>query len=914
MREKTLFVGKSHHAAVRTLVECFQRLSDSGPRFVCLVAPPGWGKTRVIQEFYATLATSQPAPPYWPPDLDRNSGPEMRSILEGRKRLYPTEVVVPDGASLPWFWWAILCQRRLDGTFSQAIFDDATQLYAHADSILGRIGIGETAARTFDASNSLIGLIGSLGVALFPPAGIALGVAGAARTGWQNRDLVAKIKEVREKRAERPIDATSYGRVEQVEEIASQLIDLSHTLPIVVVVDDAHYADDTLVETIDFILKHSSGQVLIVATAWPQELDDTSESAPFPAWWTHSGRGGLSERISRIDLELLDKDSAAQLILADIPSGDPELAAWIIERWGTNPLVLRTLVRLPRVKTALARGEMKESVSRLPQQIEAILGEYWSNLPDEVQGILALASRLGMEFVPTVVAGAAASVGTSDGTRAVTEAVSPYAWVREHDVTLHGFVEAPLWQVACRGAEDLLGQTAIESLSKSLESAVQKVTDSEPLPPERTLVTLWQQHTNFVGDGCLPANTLAACSAISLAERLAVRLQFGEAVRLVGLALKWGSFSTYETAVLRRSLGGWLRQAGRFPEAMNELKGSVTSLENSGARLEAARARRDLGDTYRYLGHLDAAVECFEVALATFEVEGDMRAAASALNGLGDASRGLSRWEQSQGFFRRCMDIYRQIRDERELARSQVRYGMVFRDRWQNAHAVREYMEALSVFRRIGDRRWEARAMRNLGVVDRNERHLAAALGRFDECAEIFDELRDERGFAVTLRNRGDTFRLLEDFDSAERDLNGAMEIFKRIDDRRWGARAQLSIGDMRRRQGRWSAAQTLIFAARNFYSEIGDTPGEGRALRAQGLLLRDSRQLDDAAAAFEESQRLFEQLGDTLWFARALSGLASVARARNEADASVENRVRAICRELGAVDEETQALWLAEW
>jgi tetratricopeptide (TPR) repeat protein len=910
-----LFVGKGHHAAVKTLVDRFHRLDESGPVLACLVAPPGWGKTRVVQEFYAELASAQPTPPYWPKQLERDDGPEMRSILEGRKRLYPAEILVPADATLPWFWWAILCQRRLDGTFAQSIFDDATQLYAHADSILGRIGAGDATGRAFDASSSIVGLIGLLGVTLFPPAGIAMGVAGAARTGWQNRDLIEKVKRFQQERGERPLDAGAYGRIEQVEEIATQLVALSKAVPIVLVVDDAHYADDTLVETINIALRSPAAQILVVAMAWPQELDDKAESAPFPAWWNSDLEPGIRKRLTRIDLGALDKKAAQQLVAADLPQAASSLLASIIGRWGTNPLVLRTLVRLPRVRAALTDGTLNgDPDSRLPQQLEAILGEYWSNLPADVRGALSLASRLGAEFVPSVVVDAAPSAGAPDGVAAVRQAVTPYAWIREYDPTLHGFVEAALWQIACRGADDLLDQNATKSLSLALEGAVKELCEDGTGVSERTLVTLWRQHIAFVEDGFLPQNELAAWSGLRLAEHLATRLQYEDAVRLSKAALEWSSFPRYEEAIALRNLGEWLRQTGRFEESLAQLRVSVSELEDEGARLEAAKARRALGDTYRYLGDLDAAVKCFTVALESFEAFGELRGAAASLSGIGDAYRGLSKWDRSEDYLRKCLGIYGDLGDEQQRARALVRYGMVFRDRWQNDKAEAACSEALPVFRQCGDRRWEARTVRNLGIIDRNEGRLKKACDHFCESEAIFSELHDERGRAVTLRNRGDTYRLMDDFVSATRDLNEALEIFRRIGDRRWESRAKLGLGDMYRRQKDWARAQTMIFSARDFYADVGDVPAEARALRAEGLLMRDSGQLEAARSAFGKCRELFERLGDELWVARAIMGEASVANLAEEPAEDLEKHAEKICRDLGATDEETRKRWLAEW
>ena len=37
---------------------------------------------------------------------------------------------------MDWMWWGVLCQQRSHGHLAQAMFDDATQLYAHAEGLM----------------------------------------------------------------------------------------------------------------------------------------------------------------------------------------------------------------------------------------------------------------------------------------------------------------------------------------------------------------------------------------------------------------------------------------------------------------------------------------------------------------------------------------------------------------------------------------------------------------------------------------------------------------------------------------------------------------------------------------------------------------------------------------------------------
>lgn len=62
-----LFVGADRQAIVDDLLADFEAVkAGEGSRVMALVAPSGWGKTRIVQEFYSALAARQEDPGYWP--------------------------------------------------------------------------------------------------------------------------------------------------------------------------------------------------------------------------------------------------------------------------------------------------------------------------------------------------------------------------------------------------------------------------------------------------------------------------------------------------------------------------------------------------------------------------------------------------------------------------------------------------------------------------------------------------------------------------------------------------------------------------------------------------------------------------------------------------------------------------------
>jgi hypothetical protein len=131
-------VGEDRRGLVDELVARFDTVTrETAPAAVCLSAPMGWGKTRVIQEFYARLAQRQQTPAYWPAHIV--SADADNRLERERKRIVPMLDRTPPGAQMPWLWWGISCQRRQDGRLLPAALVDRAQVQTHLSPLLQRL-------------------------------------------------------------------------------------------------------------------------------------------------------------------------------------------------------------------------------------------------------------------------------------------------------------------------------------------------------------------------------------------------------------------------------------------------------------------------------------------------------------------------------------------------------------------------------------------------------------------------------------------------------------------------------------------------------------------------------------------------------------------------------------------------------
>ena len=460
------FVGDDRKALVDHLVGYFDEVkSDRTPRCVSLEAASGWGKTRILQEFYRRLAADrQDSGTYWPPTLlDAVPDAERADLTtpDGRRKaIYPRRVS-PDTAATPaWFWWGIMCSMRA-GTPAQVLADDVTQYQAHEAALqrrwkamatrrerLGRAAKGDTARELADTGLSEgVSLAASLASVAVPGLGFGL---WAAKRG---------IRSLRQQNghAGSNIDPEDEDRDVLVAEIVEDISQIAGLVPVVIAIEDLHNADPSLVEVLARLLAGDGAQILVVTTTWPELIDEPKRAA-------HQLLARVPDRVTRWSVDpgatrLSDLDEISRRRLADVllPDADNAVRALLAARYST-PYLLERACALPTFVRAVRDGRGIEAVNALPPTLQGLHEAAWAELPQDVKVALMVAalanpaevspqigsgdSRWDPEVVQGIVAQVpwlAEAVGELHDQLATTR--SSYAWVRTVDTWLRRFHE-----------------------------------------------------------------------------------------------------------------------------------------------------------------------------------------------------------------------------------------------------------------------------------------------------------------------------------------------------------------------------------------------------------------------------------------------------------------------------------------
>jgi class 3 adenylate cyclase/predicted ATPase len=157
--------------------------------------------------------------------------------------------------------------------------------------------------------------------------------------------------------------------------------------PLVVVIEDLHWAEKVMLDFVDHLAEWASGvPMMLVATARP-ELYDAA-----PAW------GGGRPNVATIGLSPLTDGQTAQLVAAVLDGAalPSSVHGQLLERAGGNPLYAQEFVRM--VEDRGAGSADGESAKGFPNSVQAVIAARLDTLRPESKAVLQAAAVVGQTF------------------------------------------------------------------------------------------------------------------------------------------------------------------------------------------------------------------------------------------------------------------------------------------------------------------------------------------------------------------------------------------------------------------------------------------------------------------------------------------------------------------------------------
>lgn len=690
-------------------------------------------------------------------------------------------------------------------------------------------------------------------------------------------------------------DAPELTGSEAQERLAAAIVRLfrAQQRPIVLIVEDLHWIDESLVPLQLLLQATTDLPLLIVGSYRSDEQPDLPEQLPEAA---------------HIMLGRLQNDAMQQLAVSMLGEAgiNDQLVALLERETSGNVFFLVETVR------ALAdEAGSLDAVGRmtLPQQVFAggvrdVMERRLSYIPDAYRPLLVLAAVAGRTLDFAVLEHLV--VHSVDET---ISAVSLDDWLTTC-ANLAVFIN---WDERWRFAHDKLrdaltadlDEDDLRGLHRVVAEALEATYPDDPTY-YRALAEHWYQAQDsqraahfalLAGQQAL--NTGSYTDALTLFERvLSNRLDAAIQMRLHKLiADAHEGHSAYDQAFANYN---WSFQIAK---QIKDPIGVTSALDGKG---DVADKRGDFQDAQKY----------YQQALAIARQTELPAQIAETLKGLGTVAAKRGQLDTAQTNFNEALTITRELDDLRGVAANLNNLGIVMRLKGQLRQGQSYLQEALELRQSIGDQRGIASTLSNLGIISRILADYEGALAYYESGADIFRTIGDLRGTATILNNIGIIQKNQGDLEAAAATYEECVRLGERIGDQRTVAYAQQNLGTIASSRG--DAETALKFLARSLETmkAIGDAKGQANTLRDLGLVFMQAERHEAALEQFEKAFKRYDALGDQ----RAMTSIrVHLGRAALYVDVAL---ARAVLAEALSLAEESESedlvMWvlsaLAEW
>ena len=334
------------------------------------------------------------------------------------------------------------------------------------------------------------------------------------------------------------------------------LHDLVAKRPVVVLIEDLHWAEDPLLDLLERTGREVQGPLLIVGTARPELLENR------PTW------GGSRSNSSLLWLQPLSEDEARRLFDDALADALPrEIRNLVVERAEGNPLFVEELIG-----TLVDRGNLE----RIGESWQAKRLEPNMDIPDSVQAVLA--ARIDMLPSPEKAALQAASV------------VGRMFWVGPVRELVGGEPDFGLLE-----ERDFIRRRQGSSMAGEQEYAIKHALTREVAYTSLPKASRAQLHAGFAA-----WLERAAHGRVETASLLAHH--YAEAVRPENADLAWSGNEAERERLQEKALE-WLRRAAELALGRYELGDAISLLQRA---IELEESEQSKAELWRDIGHAHA--------------------------------------------------------------------------------------------------------------------------------------------------------------------------------------------------------------------------------------------------------------------------------------------------------------------
>ncbi|HEY9900481.1 MAG TPA: adenylate/guanylate cyclase domain-containing protein [Pantanalinema sp.] len=558
--------------------------------------------------------------------------------------------------------------------------------------------------------------------------------------------------------------------------------------PMLLNFEDLHWADEASIEWIQSLFdalatrEFQQSRVLVLCQARPVE------GSPLTRWRVPIAQTTLVLRpLNQTESWAL---VALQLGLPQEPDAWPEelrkLGEQVLSRGEGNPLFLRELVRSLEEAGVLERDAtgawqvVKTAASQLPSTVSGVIRSRLDRLGPSLRSVLQLASVVGRNFEPGLIATVSEQPEVADPLDALVSAEflhrrSSGEW-QFYQALIHETVYNSLLLATRRDLHRKVGQAleqqlgdrceqspevlarhfllgevpskALYYLFRSGEKALRGFSNQEALHCFEECLALMDRGTD------LSATPSRAEVLLALSELLSTTGQYAQAIAHLKTVLAEQD-QPHERAETMRRLGGIYNLQGQYGEAMAYYEQGLSDLLACEAPLVRARILLDQALSLFRQGRYQEVVALCQLSLAALNDDAHPKETAMAMSILGIVCYRQNQLSAAEAYHMQAAELRERIQDVFGVASSLNNLGALYLELGDWARCAENYERSLRLYEQIGDVSRQIIQMNNLGDLLRNRGDLAQALDFHRQALDRSREIQDSFGAGVAAVGMG---------------------------------------------------------------------------------------------------------------------------------------------------------------
>jgi len=704
----------------------------------------------------------------------------------------------------------------------------------------------------------------------------------------------------------------------------------SYRNPILLILDDLHWADEASLELLQFLVNTLKQAPIFILAISRNILPGTLSKI------VDLAKSQLGDNFHSIELQNLSRDQSEKLLrqLVAIPSLSKKLHEQILIRSAGIPFYMEEILRMLIDEGAIQRQDNHWQISPeaeilnigVPDTLQGLILARFDRLESDQRRVLQIASVIGKNFTLEVLI-AVINRNSRFPVEALIESllerefILPKANEQEQEYTFRHILmsDAIYGTLLRRERSKLHGQVgeAIETIyADRLESQIELLANHYRWSPQldralHYLILAGQKSARNNNHDQARQHFEAALELVpqvdhQAAQEIDTHMGLGDELVFFGdypsarqhyqdalqiATRKKDGQSAIVSCALHRDIAKTHERQGDYDQALVHLKEGKESLSHSSDPLpvEHAQILNDIGWIQFRRGNFSDAQELLKEALRLVEASDAYDAIASIYNRLGGVAYNQGDWDQAASYLRKSIAIRESIGDVLGLATSFNNLGLLEIEMGEFSNALSNLTRSFELKTRLGQSEGIAMTLNNLGWLQIDRGELDEAKKALDEALETARQIGYASLLRLILKNFGKLYLASQEWEKARQVLCETTPALKElgsddqlVDTYRLLGEAALGAGDLEAAADWSQKARTLINQFEN-ENEKFSAVQRGELWLYWGMLAIRTGEYEQARKCLETSSEIFQDLKSRLYQGKVAYQLGELSKAQQD-------------------------------